>query len=133
MDVIIQAFEQARGQVREAVEAALSAVVPSFAPAVERMLAPAAQKQRRLFGLLAEQRAPPVNAGAGSAWGPAQIAELERRAAAATDALQRMAHQTVARVLAALFTVHGQPWGTRELIVSLAADLAGNPFASDAI
>jgi len=133
MDALIQAFDQARGQVREAVEAALSAVVPAFAQGGERMPAPTVQKQRRLFGLLADRRPSPAHARDGSAWGPAQIAECERRATAAPDALQRLAHQTVARVLSALFTAHGHPWGTRELIVSLAADLAGNSFASDAI
>ncbi len=125
MDAINQAFERARSEVREAVEAALSAVVPAFAPTLRK-------PQRRLFGLLADRRASAA-IGRAEGWGPAQIAEFERRADAAPDALQRLVHQTVARVLSALFAAHGQPWGTRELIVSLAADLAGNPFASDAI
>ena len=111
MDAIMQAFDQARGQVSEAVEAALCAVVPAFAPGGARMPAPAAQKQRRLFGLLADRRPSPAHARAGSAWGPAQIAECERRATAAPDALQRLAHQTVARVLSALFTAHGHAVG----------------------
>ncbi len=126
MEAIIQASREARSQVREAVEAALCVVVPSFAPTLRL-------PQRRLFGLLADRRAAATYARAGSGWGPGQIVEFERRAAAAQDALQGLAHQTVARVLSALFAAHGQPWGTRELIVSLAADLAGNPFASDAI
>src|SRR5581483_9213614 len=32
-----------------------------------------------------------------------------------------------------LFAVHGQPWGTRELIVSLAANLACNTYGSEAL
>ena len=38
-----------------------------------------------------------------------------------------------ARVMSALFAVHGQPWGTRELIVSLATDLACNTHGSEAL
>jgi hypothetical protein len=47
--------------------------------------------------------------------------------------LQRLASQTLARVLSALFAVRGHAWGTRELIVSLARDMACNTFASDAV
>ncbi len=109
MDAIIQAFEQARGQVREAVEAALSAVVPAFAQVGARCRAGGAKATplvRLAGGSAPRRRRMPA---AGSAWGPAQIAECERRATAAPDALQRLAHQTVARVLSALFTAHGQP------------------------
>jgi hypothetical protein len=35
--------------------------------------------------------------------------------------------------MSALFAVHGQPWGTRDLIVSLATDLACNTCGSEAL
>ena len=66
-------------------------------------------------------------------WGPAQIAECERRARAATDEPTRLAQRSLARVLAALFAAHGHAWGTRELIVSLARDIACNSYGSDAV
>ena len=44
-----------------------------------------------------------------------------------------MAQRSLARVLAALFAAHGHAWGTRELIVSLARDLACNSYGSDAV
>ena len=82
----------------------------------------------------------PVNMG----WGLPQIAECERRAGMATAAvhpsagpsqaaLQNMSYRCLARVMSALFTVHGQPWGTRDLIVSLATDLACNSSGSELI
>ena len=58
-------------------------------------------------------------------WGLSQIAECERRAATA-PALQSVSYRCLGRVMSALFAVHGQPWGTRELITSLATDLACN-------
>jgi hypothetical protein len=66
-------------------------------------------------------------------WGPAQIAECERGASAATDEPTRLAQRSLARVLAALFAAHGHAWGTRELILSLARDLACNSYGSDVV
>ena len=44
-----------------------------------------------------------------------------------------VAYRSLARVMHALFAVHGQPWGTRELLVSLATDLACNTYGSEAL
>ncbi len=80
-------------------------------------------------------------------WGLPQIAECERRAATALEhctpdqptaraseaALQSVSYRCLGRIMSALFTVHGQPWGTRELITSLAADLACNIRGSELI
>ena len=68
----------------------------------------------------------------GRPWGLDQIVACERRAAAAPS-LQSAAYRSLARVMSALFVVHGQPWGTRELIVSLATDLACNTYGSEAL
>jgi len=68
-----------------------------------------------------------------TAWGLAEIAECERRAGASDEALRGVSHRCLARVMSALFLVHGQPWGTRELIVSLATDLACNSYGSERI
>jgi hypothetical protein len=68
-------------------------------------------------------------------WGLPQIAECERRASASSHggALQNVSYRCLARVMSALFTVHGQPWGTRDLITSLATDLACNIRGSELI
>ena len=49
------------------------------------------------------------------------------------QALQAVAYRSLAQVMSALFAVHGQPWGTRELIVSLATDLACNTHGSEVL
>jgi len=129
MDAIVNAFDEARAQVTHAVDAALSAVVPAPAP-----IAPPQPEASalRLFGLGRRRRhaASPVG---NRSWGPLQIADCERRAGAARDPLQRLVYRTLARVLSALFAVHGHAWGTRELIASLAGDMVCNVFGSDAI
>jgi hypothetical protein len=66
-------------------------------------------------------------------WGPPQIAECERAAAAAADALQGAAYRALARVMAALFATHGCAWGARDLIASLAVGLGCNAYGSDAV
>jgi hypothetical protein len=129
MDAIIRAFDQARGQVTEAIEAACSDVVPGLA----RVAAPAVQVPvRRPFRLIGLRRGP-ASTVVDRGWGPAQVADCERRASEAGDSLQRLAYRTLARVLSALFAMHGQAWGTPELIVRLARDIACNTFGSDAI
>ena len=66
-------------------------------------------------------------------WGPQEIAEIEKLAAAGTGAAAVAGYKSLARVLSALFTTQGAAWGTKDLIASMAAGLAGNDFggASD--
>jgi len=128
-ELLAHAFERARSEMADAIEAALDAVVPGLAPAA----APTSQRPaRRLFARSKPRRAAAAPLGERS-WGPAEIAECERRARAATDELWKLAYHSLARVLAALFTARGYAWGTRNLIGQLAKDLACNTFASDAV
>ncbi len=66
-------------------------------------------------------------------WGPAQIAACARRGEMSEVSQQKLAFRTLARVMSALFVTHGSAWGTRELIVSMAADMACNDYGSDCI
>ncbi len=61
------------------------------------------------------------------------VAEWEAKAAAATDAVQRAAYRALERIVSALLIRHDRIWGSRELIASLATDLACNRAGSDAI
>lgn len=129
MDAIAHAFDQARGQVTEAIEAAFSEVVPGLA----RVAAPATQvPARRPFRLIRLRRGP-ASRVVDHGWGPEHVADCERRASEAGDSLQRLAYRTLARVLSALYAMHGRAWGTPELIVRLARDIACNTFGSDAV
>jgi hypothetical protein len=128
MELITRAFERARSEMADAVEAALDAAVPGLAP----LAVPAQRPARRLFGRGRARRSAVVPLG-GRGWGPAEIDECERRARAATAELQKLAYHSLARVLSALFTDHGHAWGTRTLIGQLAKDLACNIYGSDAV
>ncbi|MDP9007930.1 MAG: zeta toxin family protein [Pseudomonadota bacterium] len=68
-----------------------------------------------------------------SGWGPEQIGEFERLAGATGDAGAAAAYRALARTMAALFTTQGQAWGTKQLIASMATDLACNDHGSDCI
>ena len=95
----------------------------------------------------------PANLCGSAGWGLREVAECDRRAAAAHEraealavagaeppgaavsaaGLQHISYKCLARVMSALFTVNGQPWGTHELIVSLATDLACNIHGGELI
>ena len=66
-------------------------------------------------------------------WGPEEIAEIERMAAASGAAAAVAGYKSLARVMSALFTTQGAAWGTKDLIASMAAGLAGNDFGSDCV
>ncbi|MGO9933243.1 MAG: hypothetical protein ACLPV8_15735 [Steroidobacteraceae bacterium] len=72
-------------------------------------------------------------AGLARGWGPAEIVELERRAAAASEPAAAAGYRVLARVMSALFATHGIAWGNKELISSMATDLACNDYGSDCI
>jgi hypothetical protein len=71
--------------------------------------------------------------GTGRAWGPAEITGLESQANAATGGAARAGYKSLARVMSALFATQGEAWGTKDLIVSIATDLAGNEYGGDCI
>jgi hypothetical protein len=66
-------------------------------------------------------------------WGPEEIAEIERLAAASVDAAAAAAYKSLARVMSGLFTTQGAAWGTKDLIASMAGGLACNDFGSECI
>ncbi len=127
MDTIVAAYEDARRALCSRLEAALTEVVP------QRAAAGAAGWRASLpFARGGKRRLAGPGAAAGD-WDPAHIAACERLAAASQDPLSRAAYRTLARVMSALFGTHGQAWGTRELIVSIAAGLACNRYGGDCI
>jgi hypothetical protein len=127
MPAITAAFEEARREVAAAVAAALSDVLRGSKPPVD-----AAAKGRRF--IFWKSRRPAASPSSPDfSWDASHIAECERRAHGAPEPLQRLAYETLSKVLSALFTTHGCAWGTRDLIVALARDLACNAHGSDAV
>jgi hypothetical protein len=125
MPALTRVFEEARRHTAQRVEAALTAA--GVAAGTQ-----GAPRRRGLLRFL-ERGQRPAAVSQPCDWGAAQILECQRRAAAPADEESAVVFRTAARVLAGLFTRHGQAWGGRELIVSLATDLACNTIGSDAI
>jgi hypothetical protein len=69
----------------------------------------------------------------GRRWGPEEIAQILRAAAAAGDSAEVCSAKSVARVMSGLFATHGQAWGSLDLIKSMALDMAGNEYGSACI
>src|SRR3984957_12517814 len=128
MDAIGAAYDRARFELRDAVDAALATVAPEQAPAARAKRWPALRRFARLAGRRGAAAVP-----TGGGWGPGHIADCERLAAMGEDLRQRIAYRALARVMSALFTTHGHAWGTRELIASAAIDMACNEYGSDSI
>jgi len=61
------------------------------------------------------------------------VAIWEAKAHAADEGPQRAAYRALARVVSALLVRHGRIWGGRELVASLATDIACNDCGGDAI
>src|SRR5207237_10154892 len=66
-------------------------------------------------------------------WEQRRISGWEAKAHAAGDELQRAAYSALANLVTALVIRHGRIWGSHELIVSLATDMAWNDFGSGEI
>jgi hypothetical protein len=69
----------------------------------------------------------------GHEWGPGEIAKIEGLAASATDPAVAVGSRCLARVMSALFVTNGSAWGTKDLIASIATELACNDYGSDCI
>jgi hypothetical protein len=87
----------------------------------------------RVTAILQETLAKLVGARRPSLWGLEQIVECQERARAAAAPDSRIALHALARVLSGLFTTNGGAWGTRELVLRLAQDLAVNVLGSEAV
>jgi hypothetical protein len=61
------------------------------------------------------------------------VTEWERKADASGDAFAKVTYRALARVVSALLVRHGHAWGGRELVASLATNLACNDFGSEEI
>lgn len=126
MDAISAAYDQARRELTDAINAAL------VVPGLTSIAAPATRSAvsgwfARMTGRRKSSTVPERG------WGPSEIGALERIAHSAADPLQALVCRTLARVLSALFTTQGYAWGTRELIVSLTTDIACNVHGSQAV
>ena len=130
MQVIADRHAQARADLRAVIEAAWTRVIGTVS--MPRAIPGAASPRgvRRWF-----RPRPQIVATRSTAreWGPADIAAFERASGATSDAVEALGLRTLARVMSEIFKTHGCAWGTRELILSVATDMAGNELGSEVI
>jgi hypothetical protein len=127
MGAIEREFDAVRGRLTDAVDAALSNLVRGAPPAA---IARPRARWLNWFGARGDAGAALTQE---CVWKIGHIAECDQRAAAASDPMLKLSYRALARVLSQLFSAHGYAWGTRDLIVPLTRDIAGNSVASDAI
>jgi hypothetical protein len=132
MDTLIAGFIEVRQQLADSIRAGLSDVVTGAPRPTEP---PRRSPFVRLFAGGARRRDGKEMRRSldGANWGLPEITACERRAGESTEPIHNVSYRCLARVMSALFTTHGQPWGTRDLIVSLATDIACNVHGSDVI
>jgi hypothetical protein len=126
MSLLRQAYDEVGAALGAAVERALA---EALAP---RPAAPHPAR-RRMFGRAGSIRQTTAAPAAERGWGPGETSMLERLAAGAADPCYAAACRSLARVMSALFATHGHAWGSRDLIASVASNLAINAIGSDAI
>ena len=128
VDAITASFEALRRQLVQLIDDELAAVMPMSDSRAESRQTPSPVYSRALLG-----------AGDASArkshrrMGRSSDIELGAKALATEDELKKSAYHALARVMSALLKRHGGPWGTRELISSIALDIASNESAGDVI
>lgn len=129
MTAIADCHAQARAKLRAVIEAAWTRVVGK---AVARAI-PSAASSRGMRRWLRPRPQAVSTRSTAPEWGPADIADLERASGATSDAVEALGLRTLARVMSEIFKMHGCAWGTRELILSVATDMAGNELGSEVI
>jgi hypothetical protein len=132
LNSIATVYADTRVQLGDAVDDALDAAVPGLAAIISSEARAHARPARLLARLMSrsKHRVVPIIE---RAWGLREIAQLDRMAALSRDSLQELACRTVSRVMVALFAMHGEAWGSRDLIKSLSTDIASNSHCSEVI
>jgi hypothetical protein len=128
--VIVETYDALRRQVSALIEAELA---PLFPAPMASGAPPAQQPRAGLFGLFTRRRTNHPVVDAGSNGERRLIAEWEGKARSTDDELPRAAYRALAHVVSALLVRHGRVWGSRELVASLATDLACNRLGGEAI
>jgi hypothetical protein len=125
---IESAYDALRRELRDLIDSELSSL---YAPS-----APVRTPPARAPGLLAILRSRRARSGTPvSAETPIQqlLTGWERRAHAASDASHKAAYHALIKVVSALLVRHGELWASRELVATIATDIACNDFGADAI
>jgi hypothetical protein len=128
IEAISASFDAVRRELAQVIDAEV-AVVMGAAAKTHVPLPPAKAGPLALFAA----RRKPIPASATPRSWDELLLDWGARAEAAEDELRSAAYSALSRVIAAILQRHGGPWGTRELIASLATDMASNEHGSDMV
>jgi hypothetical protein len=128
MDAIRAAYEALRRELAQVVDAELAAVfTPTRTSEASRA---GAQGWLERLGF---RRARAVAGDDEAGQERRLVAQWHAKAGTAPREIEKAAHLALARIVSAVLVRHGQIWGSRDLVGTLATNLACNAFGSDAI
>lgn len=130
MGAISAAYEALRKELSALIDAELAPLFPQASSAARRV---APEPKSGLLARLTRRRPPQTVADQPNNGELRLAAEWDAKAAATSDPLQQAAYRALERVVSALLIRHDRVWGSRELIASLATDMACNRAGAEAI
>jgi hypothetical protein len=122
-------FDALRSQVSALIDRELAKL---FAVPVVASVPPA-RPAKGFRSLFETRRAQPAVAARDNVSEADAVAAWDAKAHAAGEGLNRAAYRALTKVVSALLVRHGRVWGGRELVASLATDIACNDCGGDAI
>jgi hypothetical protein len=123
-------YESVRKRISTLIDSELSGL---FAASDSPHAPPPPRPAKGLRSFFKRRGSPPAAAATDAITEHDAVAAWEAKALAADDPLHRSAYRALAKIASALLVRHGSLWGGRELVVSLATDVACNDAAGDAI
>jgi len=129
MNTIISACDNSRRRLSAIIENELAALVAGPATADPDPGRSIIRRLTRFAGGAAHTAVAESPPG----WEQQWISGWQAKARASGDALQQAAYSALTKLVTALVVRHGRIWGSHELIVSLATDMAWNDFGSEEI
>jgi hypothetical protein len=129
MNAITAAYDGMRRELAQMIEAELAGGMATSATAGSPTSGP---PKSGLFALFAPRRKSGLASHSGGSWDE-RLSDWGVKANAAGNGLAGPACRALARIAAAILKRHGRPWGTRELVASIATDVASNELGSDLV
>jgi len=125
---IESAYDALRRRLRELIDSELSSLFARPAP-----VGTPPRRTPALFAIFGSRRGRTVAPVSAETAVQQVLIDWERQAREASEALDKAAYRALIKVVSALLVRHGELWASRELVATIAADMACNDFGADEI